>query len=87
MATQYSCVFGCIIGTSCNIVLSDIRLGVGWLRLGIVLVDGDWAVPQQRHHKYFISLVLADTCRPGVGIDHRWYRLLLDLIFFIKLWH
>ena len=36
-----------MIGTSCNIVLSDISLGVGWFRLGMVLVDGDWAVPQQ----------------------------------------
>ena len=41
-------------------------------------------------HKYFIFLVLADRCRPGIGIDHRWYGLVrvahrLDFLF--TLWH
>ena len=49
VVTPSSCVFRCIIGTSCNIVLSDIRLGERWFQLAIVLIDGDWAVPQQRH--------------------------------------
>ena len=40
-----------------------------------------------RHHINCPSLVLADRCRSGVGIDHRWYWLLSDLIFFITLRH
>ena len=51
MVTPSSSVFGCIIGTSCNIALSDILLGVGWFRLVIVLIDGLMAVPQQRHSR------------------------------------
>ena len=51
VVTPSSCVFGCISCTSCNIVLSNISLGVGWFPLGIVLVGGDWAVSLQRHSR------------------------------------
>ena len=60
-----------------------------WLWLGIVVVDGDWAVSQQRHswqpsQILSLSFILAGRCRSDVRIQHRWYRLLSDLI---TVWH
>ena len=51
VVTPSSCVLVCRIGTFRNIVLLDICLGDGWFRLGMVIVDGDWAVPQQRNSR------------------------------------
>ena len=49
MVFPSSCVFGCVICISSKFVLSDVLLNEGWPRLVMVLVVGDWAVPQQHH--------------------------------------
>ena len=74
MATPSSCVFGCVNGTSCNVVLLYIRLGVGRLQLGIVFIDEDWAAPQQLHSwqpTQILSRVLAEGAGHVSGLTTR----------------